>query len=349
MPEGFSESTRHWIGMQDVVAAAKERFRREWARILREAEGVLRREGWASRLQSNPSEMLQVFRPNWPGGLCGIHYEAQCNDYFCEQGFVDLSLHIEHEVLDQSAVCDRIRRLLSPYRQALLSSCSASLPDEPLHDILKGKLPLSDVTSERIVEVINSMAATETFVDEAMFLADKTPIWRTDFFPGDPQPQLDIYIVDGRHGKGGQELRPSGGCLDTRSVVINGTAPTNYHAADGSPTNIMLLTHTKDVDVRKDFYLSCIVRTTSGGRLWLYGEGYDKQPDGKQEWPALLDPAWTPVPVEGKSGWQHIGWQGHTDKAAKYDFAGQGATFYLRAQIDDSSFALNSIEFGHCG
>ncbi len=340
MLEGFSETTKYYIKSHDIISAAKAKFRSEWGQMLKDVENEFRKKGWVTLLRDNPPIMLQIASPDWPKPQWQkIHYGIMYYESLFEHGIVDF-LHIEENVQNQNEICKQARRLLRPYQKEILSQSSSQLMEEPIHDILKGSLDLVDVTVDKIISTMNGMMGTECFIDEALFLSGKKEIWRTDFFITDPKPIISINFDDKCKGQGGQKFLEGKGCMGSPAISINGAIKTNYHNIhDDLPTNIMVLSNTKEISYGDNIYLSCNVYTEQGGTLWFYAESIGNlQP--------CFEGNWIIINIGGKPKWQHVQCSAKIKNSDNPNITEQGITFFLRSLTKDTNFLINNIEFG---
>jgi len=148
-------------------------------------------------------------------------------------GGIDLNLHVESDTPNQGAVCSRIRELLRSRERQILATCGVRLSEKFTDGILKGELPPTSLTAKSLAEVIERMAMTESFVDEALYLADKEQVHRTDFLGKGYRPDIEF------HGKmGGWEFCSSGGRFNSPSLRCRGDA---FNWFDSEDTNILVL------------------------------------------------------------------------------------------------------------
>ncbi|MBI4604705.1 MAG: hypothetical protein HY721_22310 [Planctomycetes bacterium] len=340
---GFSSTVRKWIDGQAVLRAAKERFRREWAGILGEAAARLADRGWGSRFLGHPSDLIQVFRPDWPSGPSQVHYEALVQHHFRRRGIIDLSLHVEHETPNQAAVCAALRRLLAPHARAIPACCSVGVTDSPLHDILKGSLPLDGVTGEKLFEAFEKLAETASFVDQALFVAGNTPVWRTDFSADREEIWLEWF-----GSKGGQELAYGAGRLGSAALRIDGSRPNARPEMKYEKGSYSVLVHpTKGLRNGARHYGSIALKTTRGAHVVLRAEGHKGQtPEGHpKQLPQAFAWAGTAEPSEG---WQCLTWESPVPpvEEAGYDFSRDGAWLVLVVDTEDRACLIDGVEVG---
>lgn len=353
MSDGFSKATIIWLEnlpvllntehtklgkkYRDVLLSAQERFNSELADILQSTRHIVEPKGWKTRLSVKPADQyfdIQVCRPEWPSTVAGIHFEARLNDEFLRQRIIDLNLHIEDDTPNQDDVCSRIRELLRPYERQVLAKCSARLSEESMDEILKGELPLVTLTSKGLAEAIERMTMTESFVDEALYLADKKPVCRTDFIGGGWRPGINF------HGKTGDwEFHSNGGRFDSPSLRCGGNA---FNWFDSDDTSILVL-HPDygfhDFANGERVYISATVRAPRGGELQLVAQACAKK------WITIFDEE--PLLPE-TDHWQFVKAEGELKAPRGYDFAEDGLFPYILVTAPKKEVWFDSIEIGRC-
>lgn len=361
MKEGFSDSTKLWIEKQDVFISAEQRFCREWGNILRNVQSRLSKQGWACRLMGDPPDMIQLYRPYWPSGPGQVHYEVWCKGEFYRAGIVDFGLHMERDLPNQNATCERIRLILGPHIPKILTSGVISIPEQPSDRILKGLLPLKEITVENICEVVENMMQTESLIDESLFVADKTMVWRTDFSPSSP-PVYPHWFSE----VGGQESVLGAGRFGSWAWRIDGTRPNArkecvwergcYCVLVGGDTKNLICNGT-------EYYGTAVVKTSKGAHwcLWADGHEYESKEEVKSlpqafNWKCYIPPA---------DKWQCVTWRGAVPTVEKvmafippergggeipvnFNFAENGAWITLNIQTEDREFLIDSVEIGRC-
>jgi hypothetical protein len=307
--------------------------------ILKSAGRCLERKGWKTRLTiipDTPYFHIQVCRPQWPSTVGGIHYEARVTDDFLQKGDIDLNLHIEGHTPNQDRVCSRIRRLLRPYESQILTMCGTRLSDDDMEEILKGELPLTSLTPEGLVEAIERMTMAESFVDEALYLAVKRLVYRTDFLGSGWKPE--IYF----HGKrGGWEFCPSGGRFNSPSLRCCGNRFNWFNSKD---TNILVL-HPKGgfTDFRNGerVYISAIVRAPRGAQLQLVAQVCTED----EKWITMFEE--NPLLPETDL-WQLVTAKGKLTPPEGYKVSRDGLFPYILVTAPKKDVWFSSIEIGRC-
>ena len=359
MDTNWSDEAKLMIERRSVLMPALEAFFADWSGMLRDVHVFFSQRHSIARIVGDPAEFFQFFqlrRSRWPEPWGAVHYEVLCNIEFLRRGIVGLSLRIEGDTPKQADVCARIRSLLPPYESqlhSLLAKYSPKFPKLPVQDILNAQLPLGQATPKAICEAVEAMMQTETFVDEALFAGHGETIWRTDFFADRPRPRLRWGSEE---KTGGQTFQSKHGRLGGPALRIDGTKegnydltgkkqPDDYDPAGKGAVNIMRLARAGECKISNgdQLYLSCVVKTTEGGRLWLDGQG--------QPVCALLDvpgpPNWIPLDVPRQPDWQHVSIpMAPVCRHSAYDFAQKGAHVFLISQTRDPNFLFSSIEIG---
>lgn len=348
MTNEFSKTTKLWLQKQDVLMAAEERFRREWAAILIKTQTRMAADGWLSRRWGEPLDMIQLSRNSWPNSPAGIHYEIICNSEFCRRDIVDLSLHVEQDIPEQELVCERLRELLRPYAAQILKTlapCTPVMPDEPLHDIVKGSLPLVDVSVDSLTKILQDLIQTKSFVDEALFSAGKETIWRTDFSANSPPVCLGWFGNDG-----GQQIAAQMGRFNSAAMRINGTRPNaRREMSFEQGCYSLIIEDTDKIENDVEYYVCIVLKTNKGGKLHIRGDGHKGlTPEG---YPAELPLAflWECM-IERADQWQCLIWQGKIPsvKKAGYNFSKSRTWIVMNVDTPDTEFLIDSIEIGRC-
>jgi len=307
--------------------------------ILKSAGRFLERKGWKTRptiIPDVPYFDIQVCRPQWPSTVAGIHYEARVTDVFLREGVIDLNLHIEGDTPNRKRVCSRIRRLLKPYESHILTMCGARLSGDDMEEILKGELPLISLTPEHLAEALERMTLTESFVDEALYLANKRPICRTDFLGGGWKPETDF------HGKdGGWEFCSDGGRFNSPSLRCCGNAFNWFNSKD---TNILVLHPDggfRDFRNGERVYISAIVRAPRGAQVQLVAQICTEN----DEWITMFEE--TPLLPETDL-WQLVTAKGKLAPPKGYEVAEDGLFPYILVTAPKKDVWFSSIEIGRC-
>ena len=349
MRNGFSDITKLYIAKQDILIEAEHRFRREWAEILTEVRRRLSRGGWAFRTDIEPPhEELKIRRANWPDGVCGVHYEVRAQERFRREGVADIGLHIEQDVPEYEQVSRRLRRLIRPYSShitELLAECAPSLPETPPQKVLIGQLPLAEITPEVICMALEKMVQTESFVDEALVLAGKKTLWRTDF-----DKDLDDIWINWFGIEGGQTFTRGVGRFGSVAMKVDGTQP-NGRAKYKEQGNYSVLLHpTHEITNGMDVYICAVVKTTKGGTIQFKADAHrGKTPEGHDAVPVLAFAM--SHPIEPSERWQCIFLQAKVPTTNKidYDYAKEGAWVVMNIVTEDREFLIDSVEIGRCG
>jgi hypothetical protein len=350
----LSPQSEKFASGYSVLDAAEKRFWDEWRAMLEAVAGEMRKYGLVTRVLVDRDKCWGIFQtafPHWPRPFgAGVHFELNLDRGLLSRRKIGVALDVEDSVPEKKAVLDCLERVLSPYeRNGLLAKeTGCQIISDSSWRILDKVVPLAGVSSEKLVDGLQPLTSVAPLVDEALFVKNGNPLWRTDFFGDDLKPRLR-FNPGGGASEGGQKFQPDGGLMGSPSVVVNGTMKGNHHDADGRPTHIMVLTNTRDIHNGDEIYLSCVLHTKVGGRLWFYGEGHLDLPDGKRQFPQTFDnPSWVETKVPGKPTWQHVGCRARVRAPEDYDFGKQGAHLFLRTQTEDTDFLINGIEIGHC-
>lgn len=360
----FSEEEKLWISRQGLLQDTERSFSRTLKSILHEVGQRFQSTGWKANLSDR---CLQIYRHHWQEDWEGIHYETYLNTERLLDGQLHVGLHVEKNTPAYRAVAPCLAGYLQPHEERLLKKYKSvshgfHVPSTALHaperdqvHVLEGSIGLVRLTSDRLYDALERLTHTASFVEEALFVGDGVNLWRTDFCTDRPRPNLEWGK---ERASGGQSYRMEGGRLAGPSLHINGTCggnydltkkkqPDDYDPSNKGPVNIMRLVDAGDCEIQNgdQLYLSCVVNTQVGGRLWFDGHGHPAQGS------ALLDvpckPNWIPIDVPGKPIWQHLGIPlAPVCKHRNYDFAKQGAKIFLISQTKDPEFSISSIEIG---
>lgn len=337
----FSPGMETFFDKLPVLVEAEKRFRQEWAEMLASLHDRVAVEDWVVRYDCpEPHEMIKILRSDWPAGESGIHYEFGAFDQFRRQGVIDVSLHFEQEVPNQEQVCKCMRRLLRPHWGRLngtLPGIAPHLPESPTHDIIKGRLPLASATSEVLYETFKALATTESFVDESIFLAERTSVWRTDFLKNDPYPCLQWGASLGAGETGGWEIIGVGGRLHSGALRCH-ARKSNYH--DGQ--NILTLNGGKpcfDLAPDRRFYACAVVQIPHGCDVKFCLQSVHKNN-------AYQDAFYGTQSARASAHWQVLTWEGEINRLKDYDVARDGLFAYLIAGPLQDSIVIDSIQIG---
>jgi len=247
---------------------------------------------------------------------------------------MDLNLHVEDDVPDQEAVCNRMRDLFMPHAADILKNCGMSISEEPIETILTGSIRLSEVTAQGLTDGFERMAITESFVDEALYLADKRTVYRTEFEPG-TQPSINF-----KGNTGGWEFDAHGGRFDGPCLKCHGN---EFNWDEGEDTNILML-HPEAGFVEfannRRMFLSAIVSSPQGGELWV---GTQACKNGK--WITIFGDDFK---LKGTEQWQHVTLEGLLKAPANYDFSRDGLFAYVLATAPHKEMCFASIDVGLC-
>ncbi len=344
MAERFSQLVVTFLDKYQLIRSALSTFHDELAGMFELLRCRVEPLGFASQhyRQGDSRHCVQFYRPGWNNESGqGLHFELSVGPDDLQLGRLVLGLDLGDDLPGRHAIQAALCRILAPYQQTLLEKHSFNVRPQCMCKFLWSSLRLRELTVDKMVDKCRVLSEIGPLAEEALFLADAIPLWRTDC--ADPvRPSL---FWDGANG--GQQFEANSGLFGTPCIRIDGRARGNYCAFEDTPTNIMMLATTQGVQNGDGVYCSCIVRSELGGRIWFYGEGYHELPDGRREWPRLFcNPEWIEVVVPGRSGWQHVGTRVHANAPSDYDFTQQGVTLYFRTQTQDPNFLVNSIEFG---
>lgn len=361
MNHSFSEGEKLWILRQRVLRDAERSFFHSLSGMIHDVAERFQATGWKPHVADG---CFQIYRPHWQAGT---HYEFLVNEKRVLSRRAHVGLHVEKNTPHYRDVATRLFRCLEPHEPQLLKkyksmshgfrmpSWSAALLESDYIYVLNGSIDLVHLTSDQMGDALEALIRTESFVEEALFLSNNQSLWRTDFFPDNPLPHLEWGE---KKMSGGQRFQGNDGRLGGPSLRIDGTQegnydlkgkmqPDDYDPVGKGAVNIMRLGRPLECEICNGdrLYLSCVVKTTEGGRLWFDGQG--------QPVCALFDvpgpPNWNHLDVPAKGQWQHLAIPlAPVCRHSDYDFARQGAHVFLISQTTDPNFVFSSIEIGRC-
>jgi len=369
MESGFSKASMLLIEKRNTLLLAENRFLSEWADMLRAVHRYFSSHGSMCRLVGDPPEFLQLSRRRWltsPNQGNTIHYEILCNRPFLRRGVVDLSLHVEEGVGNQAAVCSRLRGLLHPYAanlQQLLSPYTPSMPDLPPPDILKGYIPLALVNTDAMIQALKAMMQTESFVDEAMFLAGTRTVWGTDFEVSAPRIHPNWFGKDS-----GQQVVHQVGRCGSPAWRMDGSAPNarGEHGEQGVFCVLVANDAKHLISNLRRYRISAVVKSCKKAHLYIWGEGHAHAADGHtMAWPCAFRADQEFFAPESSDVWHCVNWKvsvppvegvngrfakedGGGNRSIPFDFAKDGVWIVLNVQTDDDNLLFDSIEIAEC-
>lgn len=349
----FSRESQTLISRYGVIEKAEKTLWEDYRKILDSVAEQVDSTRFVARVHVDPQGAwgtLQIAMPHWPKPYWnGVHFEVNLDRQWVLRDRLPIGLDVEDSVPRKHTVIGCLSRILERYENSglLLQGANVTLIPNTSWRIFEGTVPLATLSAGQLHGLLHRLCTLAPLVDEGLFVGDGQSLWRTDFFAsgGDGRPQLTF-----QGSEGGQEFQPSGGCMGSPALQVNGRRKGNHDVVDGKPTHIMVLTKTHEIHKGDELYLSCVVKSRSGCRLWFYGEGHCDLPDGTRRFPPLLHGGpWLLMDVPGgSSDWQHVGIRAKVEDHQDYSFATQGAYVFLRTQTDDTELCFNSIEFGRC-
>ena len=341
MSSGFSESTEYFLKRYEVFQAAVDRFHTELDRAFRALGDAVRPRGFAVHVwHPGIQHMLQFSRPGWlnDGGE-GIHFEFFADFEELARRRLVIGLDFGSCVPEKEKLRASLSRLLSPHEQWLLRE-GYEVHRNKDWKFLRTTLALPGLTLEGMEAKCALLPDIAAFVDEALFLSDKTAIWRTDFFPNDPSLALNWC---GREG--GQDIIRGSGRLGSAALRIDGTCPNARSGEKGCYS--VLVQGTRDIKNGTEYSACVVLRSRAGGSLRIRGEGH-KEPttrDGKRSFPHAF--SWS-RDIQPSDRWQCVSFQGVVPSVedVDYDFGEQGTWIVMNIETEDREFLIDSIEIG---
>jgi len=344
MPETFSSDVKIWLEKQHILAATENHFRHEWEAILTEVRRQLSKEGWDFRCDGEPPhEEIKIRRPHWPDGICGVHYEMRAQDRFRKQGIADLGLHVEQDVPQHEVVAQRLRQLLSPFAGYLLSSLAEvapALPTSPPEKVIRGQLPLANISVETICRVLHELTATESFVDEAVLLAGKETIWRSDLTGGKEMPQTEAHwwkdYPTATGPAGGWELDKESGRCGSPCLICR---PGKSNHRDGwNILNLQKSGYPFQFPPGERVYFAVTARSDMEFEMEFILEA-----NSTGAWKHAFD---GPFKIGRANHWQVIFREGMIPEIPGYDMSSQGLDGHVRVNAVHAPIQIDSIEVG---
>lgn len=340
----LSKQSKYCLSRKDIILSAINCLRSDCGEIFEEVQRHLIKKGWLCRRYGKPLEMLQFYKKEWPNSESQIHYEVRWEDPFSGNSYVDICLHIEEGLPNQKDVCHRIRQNMFSYSLKilnLLEKCKPYMPDEPIHDIIKGSLPLIDISVTALCNILDNLIETESFVDEALLLAGKEKVWRTEFNPNDLIPDMNWWYRDNQFGDvGGWKLSDNGGRIDGPCLKCFGNKY-NYPTKT-KEWNILWLLNPKtrfhEFSSGHDVYVSAMVHSSDGGKIRFYAEATNEG-----NWQKAFDVTFDLQPI---NQWQLIKWEGKISEPEAYNFKEQGLHAFIMVKQPEIGLKIDSIEIG---
>jgi hypothetical protein len=295
---------------------------------------------------------VEFARPGWGNAEGeGIHWELFVDYEELGRGNLVVGLDIGERVADREAKRSCLARLLRPYERTLLDRFGLQVRPHKLWKFLYATIPLLELTVEAMKQRSALLPDLAAFVDEALFLADKVPVWRSDFFSDDPPPGIrwaQWKEYKGTTGEtGGWEVAAKDGRLDSPCLRCHANG-FNYRDCfnRGRPSNILRLRRQDggpihEITNDQEVYACAVIHSATGGQLQFYGEA-------TKEGRFVTAFAGT-LKIPSSEAWQVIKWRGKLDSPADYDFAKQGLNAFIMLDVPETALRIDSIEIGRCG
>lgn len=368
----FSDYCRFFLENYAEVRIAEHRVWQEAERMFMRLETQLRAGPWQTRrvcVWEHPRyQFVQIFKRDWPEPQQGcVHFEAGIDEGSLESHQLHLGLDVERcsEWAARTAFLGRLDALLQRYEAAIRATCpgSAHRTNTDWRSLTWSLDRLPEVTSEQLVQAVQRTLPIGDLVDEALYTADKTPIWRIDFLgnPREPTFNLKWYQPPAQQAEqgdpGGQRIMSGGGRLDTGCLQIDGTRGNYGPTIDGQPRrNICRLSLPADafgLSSGTRVYFSSFVKTAVGASLGFYGDPPHELV--QRGFPAVFSGTAFPgsevrLPLEVRpcSDWQHVTSEMEIAQIDDYDVAAEGFITYLVTETQDTDLRVDCIEFGRC-
>ncbi|NQT16221.1 MAG: hypothetical protein HQ582_25915 [Planctomycetes bacterium] len=334
---GFSPLVTEWLRNQETLLAAEDLYRVEFRLVLDAVRDGVSNTDWKTNLSARA---LQFYRPHWQDGWNGAHFEVASHSNWFRNGTVHVGLHVEKDHPKHEAVLGRLRKGFQRYEPEILDACACRVTGKGDNGVLKRSLDLPNVSADQIGEALEKIMKAESFVEEALFLADKKTVWRTDLRSDDPVPPHKWHERLGTGEEGGWEFSPDGGRFNGPCIKCHGDK-SNYHEG----RNILTLNDSKPIHTfanNQKIYGLAVVHAPRGGTVIFHGES------GKERgWAAAYR---AECELNAAPGWQVVRWEATVSSPEEFDFGDEGVYAYVivQAQTPESRLDLDCIEIGTC-
>lgn len=340
MNDGFSKATETFLGRYGVIHAAWCRFHDELGRVFEDLRKRVEPWGFGSqtyRFSSTGRHLVQFYRPNWHNEKGeGIHFEFFVDLDEMAKGHLAVGLDFGDETPEREATQTALQRLLEPYQHLLIEKHGYNLRPSFYWKFLRSSVSLPQVTANTLEEKCSVLPDLAPFVDEALAVAGKSQVWRTDFSRKDKGVSLEWHQDLGTGPQGGWELATSGGRFGIPCLKCYGER-SNY--CDGK--NIVSIQPGQlfhDFKNGQRVYAAAIVHAADGGEVEFCAEA---PKEGR--WSAAFS---GPCLLTGLNRWQVVVWEGTVSRSDDWDFAEQGLYAYVIVKAPTSGLRIDSIEFG---
>lgn len=343
----FTKFSQAFISHRAVLESADIAFWDDWRRILQAVDTEFQTRDYYTGVcvdRNTGYGWCQVARRHWPKPVASaIHFEVAYGRWTeVDKDHASIALDVEESVPDREKLIRCIQRLLEPYVNGgfVRNRTGCAIIANSGWRVFRGAIPLADISSQKIVHAMTEMLATETFVDEGLFLVDKTALWRTSFLADDPQPEVKWPQWQDHTGAtgetGGWERLTSAGRLGSPCLKCSGDR-SNWREGRSIlwlwPKGGAVM---HALGKKQKVYGCAVVHAAGGGKVTFYGEATDKG-----GWALAFEGA---VDVAPFDGWQVVTWRG--EMADVCDFAETGMHAFVIVKASERGLRIDSIEIG---
>lgn len=226
----LSDLGRLFVERWNLFAAAEALFWDEMRRIFEEAASAMQERGWVAIIFYNEHARrvrLRLRRPHWPATQdVSVHFQAGVDRTWLTRGRIPLHLAVLGDGAQQHQLFGWLQHQLQRYELtgSILRQTGCRVRRGTRHRLTRATYPLLDASSEGLLEALIRLTELAPFVDEALLLADKRQVWRTDFLPDDPLPE----DMEPSSDLGGVRLSPNEGRLGTACALLTAQAGRSF-------------------------------------------------------------------------------------------------------------------------
>lgn len=335
----FSKSVQYFLERYDAIQSGFDRFHNELGFLFRQLSDEIKPLGFIPKIYrfASGKHLLQFSCSNWGNDEGeGIHFEFFIDHEELAKKYLIAGLDFGDDVAEKSAKRTTLIRLLEPYKQVVLQRTGYELLSDKYWKFLRTTIPIQGLSVEAMRNECDILPDIAAFVDEAIFLADKKSVWRTDFLPTDQKPYIKWHEGLGTNEVGGWEFSQDGGRLKGHCLKCHG-GKSNYHEGK----NIIILQSnesSRNFGNGQKIYCSTVVHSIKGGQICFYAEA-PKEGNFTVAFEKTCD-------LQPIDRWQVVSYEGQVSNPEHYDFAKNGLFIFLIAKVPEIGLRIDSIEIG---